>query len=100
MWERTGFTVETAYPRVTLHGVTSDSGEGDALDVELGGRVIARVQEYSATIELGKGLTHHGSTWAATPLDSSSFRWAKTRRQTVFGLRTRDDAVSYSVRNF
>lgn len=98
MWQRTGHTLETAFTGVTLEAVMSDAGEGVGYDVVHAGRVIGRVQEYAATIELGKGLVQHGATWAFTPLGSAlGQRWAKSEGQTIFGFATWADALRHAL---
>jgi hypothetical protein len=97
MWTRTGTTISSALAGVTLHTVMSDSGEGVAFDVLFRATVLGRVQEYTATIEAGKGLTSHGATWAFTPTTGGGGRWAKTAGQTIFGFRNRNDAVRHAV---
>ncbi len=97
MWKHTGETTESGIVGVILRNVTSEA-EGDALEVERRGVVVGRVQEYTATIEAGKGIVKHGPTWAFTPLGTAPQRWAKSRGQTVFGFATRDDAVRFGLR--
>lgn len=97
MWERTGETLDAAARDVTLHEVTSDSGEGDAWEVELRGRVIGRVQEYDATARAGVGFATHEPRWAFTPT-SPPKRWGTSAGLTIFGFRVRDEAVGYGVR--
>lgn len=97
MWHETGKTLDSAVRDVQLHEVESDSGEGTAYEVRVRGQLLGRVQQYTATIELGRRRVSHGMTWAYTPLVESA-RYGTSTGRTTFGFATRDDATRYGVR--